>query len=110
MKKGLLGSEDSVIKDFVNNNQTFDGLPLSGPFAGDSLFYHASPGHLLVYAYHDQGLAAFKAKWGLNGFHLTTGLPFLRISPDFGTGPGLLGGSYASMISLLQFARIKNGH
>ena len=110
-ENGLLGNDDKIIKDFVQENKTLDGVELRGPYSGDSLLYKCNKRTLLVYCYHDQGLAAFKARFGLYGANITLGLPFLRISPDFGTGLDLKNinhAHYGSMLNLLKFARSKN--
>lgn len=112
-EEGLLGDDDQSIKDFIQKNKIFNDIPLAGPYSGDSLFYRYSKRSLLVYAYHDQGLSAFKARFGLYGLHMTLGLPFLRVSPDFGTGLGMdhfNKAHYGSMIYLLKFLMDRNGN
>ena len=36
--------------------------------------------------YHDQVLAPFKALFKFNAINITLGIPYIRISPDHGTG------------------------
>ena len=102
---GLLGNEDDIIREFVSKNKNFFHTQVSGPYAGDSLFYQCGKNSLLVYAYHDQGLAAFKARYGLYGLNATLGLPFLRVSPDFGIGSSIANlqeAHYGSMFHLVK--------
>jgi 4-hydroxythreonine-4-phosphate dehydrogenase len=50
---------------------------------------------LLVYLFHDQGLAGFKGLQGFIGSNITLGLPYPRLSPDHGTSFGLFGRNQA---------------
>ena len=45
--------------------------------------------------YHDQGLAPFKAIAMGNGVNFTAGLPYVRTSPDHGTGFDIVGKNLA---------------
>ena len=76
---GLIGDEEA---------RAFSRLPpgVEGPLAGDSLSFRIRRRRqVLIYPYHDQGLAAFKAMFGMAGVHVTLGLDFPRLSPDHGT-------------------------
>ena len=46
--------------------------------------------------YHDQGLAPLKAVDFDNAVNISMNLPFVRTSPDHGTGFGIAGKSIAS--------------
>ncbi len=46
--------------------------------------------------YHDQGLVPFKALCFNSGVNYTAGLPFVRTSPDHGTGFDIAGKNIAS--------------
>ena len=50
--------------------------------------------------YHDQGLAPFKALAMDNGINFTAGLPYVRTSPDHGTGYDIAGRGEASPESM----------
>ncbi len=52
--------------------------------------------------YHDQGLAPFKALAMDNGINFTAGLPYVRTSPDHGTGYDIAGRGEASPESMRQ--------
>lgn len=60
----------------------------SGPWPSDSLFHRAASGEfdLVVALYHDQGLIPIKLLEPTRAVNLTLGLPFIRTSPDHGTG------------------------
>ena len=49
--------------------------------------------------YHDQGLIPFKALTFNSGVNFTAALPFVRTSPDHGTGFEIAGKNIASELS-----------
>lgn len=69
-----------------------NGLPtlprFSGPHPADSLFHRTVTGEfdLVVALFHDQGLIPIKVLEPTRAVNLTLGLPFIRTSPDHGTG------------------------
>ena len=82
-----------------------------GPFPADSFFgSQHEPGFDGVLAmYHDQGLAPFKSVAFGHGVNVSIGLPYLRTSPDHGTGFDIVGAgvaSHSSMTAALQFAAL----
>lgn len=95
---GLLGNEDDCINNACKNiKNSYPHLEIIGPVAGDTLhFYYKDEHDLLVYMYHDQGLAPFKFINGLIGINLTCGLPFIRVSVDHGTSFDLFGKNAAN--------------
>ncbi|MCK6595937.1 MAG: 4-hydroxythreonine-4-phosphate dehydrogenase PdxA [Bacteriovoracaceae bacterium] len=106
-ENGLLGSEDQVIiKAAQLLKNKFPHLHFHGPLSGDTLHLNKGEHSLLVYAYHDQGLAFFKSQNGLLGINTTFGLPFLRLSVDHGTAFNLYGknlADFSSMMFLFDF-------
>ncbi len=84
---GLLGSEEADVIIPAIEECRQNGVLAFGPFPADGFFSSAS--YLkydgVVAAYHDQGLAPFKALAGERGVNFTAGLPFVRTSPDHGT-------------------------
>ena len=52
--------------------------------------------------YHDQVLSPFKALFKFDAINLTLGIPFIRISPDHGTGNDIIGKGLADPTSLLK--------
>ncbi len=75
-----------------------------GPFPADGFFgtgsYRDFDGVLAMY--HDQGLAPFKLMAGSEGVNFTAGLPFVRTSPDHGTGYDIVGRGKADETSMRQ--------
>ncbi|MCZ6675063.1 MAG: 4-hydroxythreonine-4-phosphate dehydrogenase PdxA [Verrucomicrobia bacterium] len=87
-ENGLLGEEerewiDPLLSDLRNK---FPGL--SSTQAADSLFWRAREGEfdVIVALYHDQGLIPLKTLEFDQAVNVTLGLPFIRTSPDHGTG------------------------
>jgi 4-hydroxythreonine-4-phosphate dehydrogenase len=107
---GQLGTEElAIIAPAVRAAQKQD-FDVRGPFAADTLFYHAWRGHYdaVVAMYHDQGLVPLKMIGFENGVNWTLGLPFIRTSPDHGTAYDIAGKGIAdpnSMIAALRLAK-----
>lgn len=99
---GLLGSEEKeIIAPAVAEAQNRRILAF-GPYSADGFF---GSGHHKVFdgilaMYHDQGLAPFKALAMDSGVNFTAGLPYVRTSPDHGTGYDIAGQGVASADSL----------
>ena len=101
-EQGLLGSEEQdVIIPAIQEAQGRKILAF-GPYAADGFFgsgnYKVFDGILAMY--HDQGLAPFKALAMDSGVNFTAGLPYVRTSPDHGTGYDIAGQGKASPDSL----------
>jgi 4-hydroxythreonine-4-phosphate dehydrogenase len=100
---GLLGSEElNIIKPAVEAANKL-GIIAYGPYGADGFFgsglYKQFDGILAMY--HDQGLVPFKTIAFHSGVNFTAGLPFVRTSPDHGTGYDIAGKNEASEESLL---------
>jgi 4-hydroxythreonine-4-phosphate dehydrogenase len=99
---GLFGSEDeSVIRPAIQQAQT-EGIEVSGPWPGDTVFMNARQGQfdIVVAQYHDQGLIPVKYLGVDEGVNITVGLPFVRTSVDHGTAFDIAGTGQASHASL----------
>jgi 4-hydroxythreonine-4-phosphate dehydrogenase len=79
-----------------------------GPLSADALFYYAFKGDYdaVVAMYHDQGLAPLKMVAFEHGVNWTLGLPFIRTSPDHGTGYDIAGQNKASPSSMIAAIRL----
>ena len=102
-ENGILGNEETVIKEAIVDLEKTYGHIFHGPFSGDTLHHYLDPEkkQFLVYMYHDQGLAQFKSQYGLIGLNITLGLPFLRLSVDHGTAFDLYGKNTANISGML---------
>jgi 4-hydroxythreonine-4-phosphate dehydrogenase len=99
---GLFGPEDeSVIRPAIQQAQT-EGIEVSGPWPGDTVFMNARQGQfdIVVAQYHDQGLIPVKYLGVDEGVNITVGLPFVRTSVDHGTAFDIAGTGQASHASL----------
>lgn len=92
-----------------------DSLPgkknFQGPFPADSIFAKALKKQLdaVVCCYHDQAMIPFKLLDFDNGVNITYGLPFLRVSPVYGTAKNIAGTgklNYSSMVAAIRFASL----
>lgn len=94
---GTLGQEETNIILPAVNKLKEENLLVFGPYAADGFFgagtFNQFDGVLAMY--HDQGLTPFKALAFHNGVNYTAGLPFIRTSPDHGTGFDLAGKNQA---------------
>ena len=90
---GLLGSEEKEIIAPAIAKAREERILAFGPYAADGFFgsgqFKKFDGILAMY--HDQGLAPFKALCMGSGINFTAGLPFVRTSPDHGTGFDIAG-------------------
>ncbi|MDE6120806.1 MAG: 4-hydroxythreonine-4-phosphate dehydrogenase PdxA, partial [Muribaculaceae bacterium] len=97
-----LGSEEEQIISPAIAEAREKRIMAFGPYAADGFFgsgnYNAFDGILAMY--HDQGLAPFKTLAMDAGVNFTAGLPFVRTSPDHGTGYDIAGKGLASPESM----------
>ena len=112
-EEGILGSEE---KDWINNavstwsNQNKE-IQLLGPISPDTCWNSSSrawrdktaPTHDGILAmYHDQGLIPIKVIALNYSVNTTIGLPFIRTSPDHGTGFDIAGKGLAQSQSMVE--------
>lgn len=101
-ENGLLGSEESTAIAPALAEARNEKILAFGPYPSDGFFgsgnYTAFDGVLAMY--HDQGLTPFKTLSMDSGVNFTAGLPYVRTSPDHGTGYDIAGKGKASPDSL----------
>ena len=63
-------------------------IKLSGPLSSDTVFLKENFKNfdVIVGMYHDQVLSPFKTLFKFDAVNITLGLPYVRLSPDHGTG------------------------
>ncbi len=112
-EEGILGSEE---KDWINNAVINWGkknkrIKLSGPISPDTCWNssaqawrdNTAPKHDGILAmYHDQGLIPIKVIALNYSVNTTIGLPFIRTSPDHGTGFDIAGKGLAQSQSMVE--------
>ena len=99
---GHFGSEDEMIVKPAIGQAQAEGIEVSGPWPGDTVFMNARKGQfdIVVAQYHDQGLIPVKYLGVDEGVNVTVGLPFVRTSVDHGTAFDIAGTGKASHASL----------
>lgn len=112
---GLFGREDIDITTPAIARCNADGLHVSGPIPGDTVFVKLRAGHYdaVIAMYHDQGHIPVKLLGfninpttgtfeALSGVNITLGLPVIRTSVDHGTAFDIAGRGIANADSMLE--------
>lgn len=107
---GRFGDEEIRIIEPAIKAMQAEGLDVSGPWPGDTVYMMAREGKfdVVVAQYHDQGLIPVKYLGLEKGVNITLGLPFIRTSPDHGTAFDIAGtgrANPASMVTALEMAQ-----
>ena len=99
---GLLGTEESEVIAPAIAAARDKRILAFGPYASDGFFGSGAYRHFdgILAMYHDQGLTPFKTLAMDSGVNFTAGLPYVRTSPDHGTGYDIAGKNQASPDSL----------
>jgi len=99
---GLFGREEIEVIAPAIAVAVAEGLEVSGPWPGDTVFMRARKGDfdIVVAQYHDQGLIPVKYLGVDKGVNITVGLPFVRTSVDHGTAFDIAGTGRADASSL----------
>lgn len=95
---GVIGNEEEMIIRPAIIEAKKNGYLVSGPYSPDAFWGSAklSKYDAVLAMYHDQGLIPFKIKSFGNGVNITSGLPFVRTSPDHGTAYDIAGQNIAN--------------
>ncbi|OLY94044.1 4-hydroxythreonine-4-phosphate dehydrogenase [Cnuella takakiae] len=100
--EGLIGEEEeNIIKPTLREARQH--MLVFGPYSADAFFARHSYQEFdaVLALYHDQGLIPFKTIAGGEGVNFSAGLPFVRTSPDHGTGFDIAGKNVADATSFL---------
>ncbi len=99
---GRFGDEEIRIISPAIAAMQAEGLDVSGPWPGDTVYMMAREGRfdVVVAQYHDQGLIPVKYLGLEKGVNITLGLPFIRTSPDHGTAFDIAGKGKADPASM----------
>lgn len=106
----LFGIEEaSEMIPAIESCRELDGINVSGPHSGDTVFLRAVRGEfdLVISCYHDQGLIPVKCFSFGEAVNVTLGLPFIRTSVDHGTAFDIAGqgkADHSSMIAAIKLA------
>jgi 4-hydroxythreonine-4-phosphate dehydrogenase len=107
-ESGYLGREEIDMIAPAIEAAKQQGMHVSGPYPGDTMFDAASLEHVdaFIAMYHDQGLAPFKFVTFGGGVNVTLGLPIIRTSVDHGTALDIAGKGIADSGSMLEALRL----
>ncbi|VAV93434.1 4-hydroxythreonine-4-phosphate dehydrogenase [hydrothermal vent metagenome] len=106
---GAMGLEERDILNPLAQNLRAQGINITDALPADTLFRDELRSQYdgVIAMYHDQGLIPVKTLDFHRGTNVTLGLPFVRVSPDHGTGFDIAGTGQArpdSLIAALQLA------
>jgi 4-hydroxythreonine-4-phosphate dehydrogenase len=108
-ESGIFGDEEKRILSPAIDilNQKCSSNTFTGPLPADTVFFRARRGDFdgVIALYHDQGLIPLKMVGFENAVNTTLGLPFIRISPDHGTGFDIAGRNMADHSSMMAAMR-----
>lgn len=105
---GMFGDEEiNIITPAIMDAQK-EGIPATGPYPPDTVFYRASKGEfdIVVCMYHDQGLIPLKLLAFETGVNVTVGLPIIRTSPDHGTAYDIAWRGLANPSSMIEAVKM----
>lgn len=107
---GTMGTEEIELIMPLLRCLRAEGFVLHGPASADTMFHaRARESYdVAVCMYHDQALIPIKTLDFDGGVNVTLGLPFIRTSPDHGTGFDIAGRGVArpdSLIAALRMAK-----
>jgi 4-hydroxythreonine-4-phosphate dehydrogenase len=107
-EEGLLGTEERDSIDPILDRLRAAHPGLSRALPGDTVFGRQLRGEFdaVVALYHDQGLAPLKTLEFDRAVNITLGLPWVRTSPDHGTGFDIAGKGIASAASFSNAVRL----
>ncbi|MBF0403925.1 MAG: 4-hydroxythreonine-4-phosphate dehydrogenase PdxA [Nitrospirae bacterium] len=116
-ESGMFGMEEAEEITPAVEAARQEGIPVSGPYPPDTIFYKAYKGEvdIVVCMYHDQGLIPLKMAAFQRSVNITVGLPFIRTSPGHGTAYDIAwrgtasGDSTAEAIKMASLLRIPSG-
>jgi 4-hydroxythreonine-4-phosphate dehydrogenase len=100
---GLFGPEEEQTIGPAIETCRGQGIDVSGPFPGDTVFLRARRGEfdVVIACYHDQGLIPIKLVAFGQAVNVTLGLPIVRTSVDHGTAFDIAGKGVADPESMI---------
>lgn len=102
--EGVIGNEEKEVIIPAIERAREKKIEAYGPYAADGFFGSGAYKHFdgVLAMYHDQGLIPFKTIAMGQGVNITSGLPFVRTSPDHGTAYDIAGKGVADAGSMRQ--------
>jgi 4-hydroxythreonine-4-phosphate dehydrogenase len=103
---GNIGNEEQNIILPAVKTLREDGIEITGPLSPDTAFNRYKDFDIYVAMYHDQGLIPLKLLCFRKAINITLGLPFIRTSPDHGTGYDIAGKNIADPSSTIEAVKL----
>ena len=105
---GAMGHEEITLITPVLDRLRAEGMQIVGPLSADTMFHARARAtyDVAICMYHDQALIPIKTLDFDGGVNLTLGLPFIRTSPDHGTGFDIAGKGVARPDSTIAALRL----
>ena len=105
---GVMGNEEATLITPVLDRLRAEGLHITGPLSADTMFHPRARAlyDVAICMYHDQALIPIKTLDFDGGVNVTLGLPFVRTSPDHGTGFDIAGKGVARPDSTVAALRL----
>lgn len=105
---GLFGDEDTRVIAPAIAAAAQQGIDVSGPHPGDTVFYRAVQGDFdaVISMYHDQGLIPVKLLHFDDAVNMTLGLPFVRTSVDHGVAFDIAWKNQANPASMIAAGKL----
>ena len=103
---GAMGSEEIQMIAPLIARLKAEGFDLRGPLSADTMFHPRARAtyDAAICMYHDQALIPIKTLDFDGGVNVTLGLPFIRTSPDHGTGFDIAGKGVANPLATILSA------
>ena len=103
-EQGVIGHEEERVLIPAVARCREEGIDISGPWPGDTVFVRAMEGEfdVVVACYHDQGLIPVKLVAFGRAVNVTLGLPLIRTSVDHGTAFDIAGKGKANAESMIE--------
>ncbi|MCM1319988.1 MAG: 4-hydroxythreonine-4-phosphate dehydrogenase PdxA [Muribaculaceae bacterium] len=101
---GAIGTEEMEIITPAIEQAFKRKIMAFGPYAADGFFGSGKQNKfdIILAMYHDQGLIPFKMLAMEHGVNFTANLPYIRTSPDHGTGYDIVGKGLADATSMRE--------
>ena len=105
---GVIGNIDNMVLGPCIRYMRKEGIMVNGPFPADSFFGSMKYKEFdaVIAPYHDQGLIPFKTLSFGKGVNFTSGLKYVRTSPDHGTAYEIAGKGVAKDTSFLEAIKL----
>ncbi|RMA97035.1 4-hydroxythreonine-4-phosphate dehydrogenase PdxA [Hydrogenothermus marinus] len=103
---GNIGKEEIEILIPVAEKLRKEGIDITNPLSADTAFNKYKEFDIYIAMYHDQGLIPLKLLCFRKAVNITFGLPFIRTSPDHGTGFDIAGQDKADPSSLIEAVKL----